>query len=271
MSDEVREAQAGVAAATVNENQEEQITKPAPKVKPQKEKDPKKVAAGKKLAEKNRQAKAALEREIKREIAEKENENYAGWLPEMSFQTVLSIVGVAFTAFELYQRFSPKSSSGSAQSPISPQTEPKHSDSGAGESQATSKNLRNVEERRPEQRADERSAVSSKSEWSERSRSDSGAGESQAQSADQRSIINLFFLTTKMSEQNKLVKMVTDSAVLVGLTAGVGYLAKKILKENFLGDPSSNVMNYAKFTGVLAGSMALKTYLEDQKILPKSI
>ena len=50
MSDEVREA-------TVNENQklatqEEQITKPAPKVKLQKEKDPKKVAAGKKLAEK---------------------------------------------------------------------------------------------------------------------------------------------------------------------------------------------------------------------------
>ena len=126
MSDEVGE--------TVNENQklstqEEQITKPAPKVKPQKEKDPKKVAAGKKLAEKNRQAKAALEREIKREIAEKEkeNENFASWLPEMSFQTVLSIVGVAFTAFELYQRFRPKVSSGSAQSPISPREEPKQS------------------------------------------------------------------------------------------------------------------------------------------------
>ena len=164
MSDEVRETQAGVAEETVNENQEEQITKPTPKVKPQKEKDPKKVAAGKKLAEKNRQAKAALEREIKREIAEREqeNENSAGWLPEMSFQTVLSLVGVAFTAFELYQRFRPKSSSGSAQSPISSREEPKHSDSGAGESQATSKNLRNVEEQRPEQRADERSAVSSK-------------------------------------------------------------------------------------------------------------
>ena len=134
MSDEVRDRESGdresgVAAATVNENQEEQITKPAPKVKPQKEKDPKKVAAGKKLAEKNRQAKAALEREIKREIAEKEkeNENSAGWLPEMSFQTVLSLVGVAFTAFELYQRFRPKSSSGSAQSPISPREEPKQS------------------------------------------------------------------------------------------------------------------------------------------------
>ena len=138
MSDEVREAQAGDResgeAATVNENQEEQITKPAPKVKLQKEKDPKKVAAGKKLAEKNRQAKAALECEIKREIAEKEkeNENSAGWLPEMSFQTVLSLVGVAFTAFELYQRFRPKSSSGSAQSPISPREEPKHSGGKAG-------------------------------------------------------------------------------------------------------------------------------------------
>ena len=141
MSDEVREAKAG--EATVNENQklatqEEQITKPAPKVKPQREKDPKKVAAGKKLAEKNRQAKAALERELKREIAEREqeNENSAGWLPEMSFQTVLSLVGVAFTAFELYQRFRPKSSSGSAQNTISPQSEPKHSgamsDIGAG-------------------------------------------------------------------------------------------------------------------------------------------
>ena len=136
MSDEVRETQAGggdresgeaagakLRAATVNENQEEQITKPAPKVKPQKEKDPKKVAAGKKLAEKNRQAKAALEREIKREIAEKEkeNENSEGWLPEMSFQTVLSIVGVAFSAFELYKHFRPKSSS--------PRAEPKQSDS----------------------------------------------------------------------------------------------------------------------------------------------
>ena len=126
MSDEVRDRESGVAAATVNENQklatqEEQITKPAPKVKPQKEKDPKKVAAGKKLAEKNRQAKAALEREIKREIAEKEkeNENSAGWLPEMSFQTVLSIVGVAFSAFEMYKRFRPKVSL--------PRAEPKQS------------------------------------------------------------------------------------------------------------------------------------------------
>ena len=50
----------------------------------------------------------------------------------MSFQTVLSIVGIAFTAFELYQRFRQKESSGSAQSPISPREEPKHSGGKAG-------------------------------------------------------------------------------------------------------------------------------------------
>ena len=158
-----------------------------------------------------------------------------------------------------YQRFRPKSSSegrintehNSTQNTISPRTEPKHS--GAERSGAAAEL-----EKAKRRRAKPREAPSvQKSEWCELI-------------ADQRSII-YFFLTTKMSEQNKLIKMVTDSAVLVGLTAGVGYLAKKILNEHFLGDPSSNVMNYAKFTGVLAGSMALKTYLEDQKILPNSI
>ena len=165
----------------------------------------------------------------------------------MSFQTVLSIVGVVFTAIELYQRFRQKDSSGgrintehnSVQSPISeitaePRAERKHSGAPSGA------------ERNPERRPKVESKI-------------------------RNGLIIIYFHLLKMSEQNKLVKMVTDSAVLVGLSAGVGYLAKKILKENFLGDPSSNVMNYVKFTGVLAGSMALKTYLEDQKILPKSI
>lgn len=70
---------------------------------------------------------------------------------------------------------------------------------------------------------------------------------------------------------NKLVKKVTDSAALMGLAAGVGYLGKKALKENFLSDPSSNVMNYVKWTAVLAGSIALKDYLEEKKVLPSSI
>ena len=166
MSDEVSEA-------AVNENQklatqEEQITKPAPKVKPQREKDPKKVAAGKKLAEKNRQAKAALEREIKREIAEKEkeNENSAGWLPDMSFRAVLSLVGVAFTAFELYQRFRPKVSSVSAQNTISSREEPKHSealsDSGCGAWKAGGEAGAKLGESQAPTSETPRSAVSSK-------------------------------------------------------------------------------------------------------------
>ena len=74
-----------------------------------------------------------------------------------------------------------------------------------------------------------------------------------------------------MSKESNLVKMITDSAVIVGLSAGVGYLGKKAMKESFLSDPSSSVTNYAKWVAVLAGSMALKDYLEKEKILPKGM
>ena len=63
---------------------------------------------------------------------------------------------------------------------------------------------------------------------------------------------------------NKLVKTILDAATLTG----IGSIAKKVAKENFTQDPSSNVMNYAKFAAVMAASIALKKYLEDQKILP---
>ena len=43
------------------------------------------------------------------------------------------------------------------------------------------------------------------------------------------------------------------------------------LKESFTSDPSSNVMNYVKFTAVMAVSIAVKQYLEDKKILPDSV
>ena len=72
MSDEVREAQAGggdresgeaagakLRAATVNENQEEQITKPAPKVKPQKEKDPRESRRWEKAGRKKQTSKSS--------------------------------------------------------------------------------------------------------------------------------------------------------------------------------------------------------------------
>ena len=74
-----------------------------------------------------------------------------------------------------------------------------------------------------------------------------------------------------MSKENKLIKIVTDSAVIIGLSAGVGFVAKKAMKESFLSDPSLSVTNYAKWVAVLSGAMALKDYLETQKILPKEL
>ena len=70
---------------------------------------------------------------------------------------------------------------------------------------------------------------------------------------------------------NKLVKTILDAVTLTGIAAGIGWAAKKVAKENFTSDPSSSAMNYVKFTAVMAGSIALKKYLEDQKILPVSV
>ena len=70
---------------------------------------------------------------------------------------------------------------------------------------------------------------------------------------------------------NKLVKTILDAAILTGLVAGIGWVSKKALKENLTSDPSGDIMNYVKFTVVMTGAIALKKYLEDQKILPDSV
>ena len=70
---------------------------------------------------------------------------------------------------------------------------------------------------------------------------------------------------------NKLVKTIMDAATITGLAAGIGWVAKKVVKENFTSDPSSSAMNYVKFTAIMTGSIALKQYLEDQKIFPTSV
>ena len=80
------------------QNQLEYITNE--KVNELKTKDPKKVAAGKKLAELNKKAKDALAREMKRE-ADPEDK----WLPELSFSTVLTVVVIGLTAADLFFRF----------------------------------------------------------------------------------------------------------------------------------------------------------------------
>ena len=74
-----------------------------------------------------------------------------------------------------------------------------------------------------------------------------------------------------MAEQSKLVQTVTDAAVLVGLSAGIGWVGKKVLKESFTSDPSLNVMNYGKWVAALSASIYLKDYLQDKKVIPASV
>ena len=92
---------------------DEQITKNPLPEKKSATKDPKKVAAGKKLAEYNRKAKAALQREMEaetpnpdevKETSPSQSES-GSWIPELSFTTVVSLVGIGFTAFEMYMRY----------------------------------------------------------------------------------------------------------------------------------------------------------------------
>ena len=103
----------------VSDHEVEQITKTPVQESVKKEKDPKKVAAGKKLAEYNRRAKEALKEKMKREaekareeeereIGESKAFSRRGWIPEMSFTTVISVVGISLTAFDLFMRLNKK-------------------------------------------------------------------------------------------------------------------------------------------------------------------
>ena len=55
---------------------------------------------------------------------------------------------------------------------------------------------------------------------------------------------------------------------LCGLLCGTSghwhndWIGKKVMKENFINDPSSNIMKtyYVKFSAVMAGSLVLKNY-----------
>jgi len=60
---------------------------------------------------------------------------------------------------------------------------------------------------------------------------------------------------------NKLVKTIMDAAALTGLAASIGWASKKVLKKDLTANPSANVMNYVKFTVIMAASLALKQYL----------
>ena len=91
----------------MTENEVEQITK-EPEQKVERIKDPKKVAAGKRLAEYHKKAKKALIKhgnvDESNEVAEEDNTK-SSWMPDISLTTALSLVGIGLTAFDLYSRY----------------------------------------------------------------------------------------------------------------------------------------------------------------------
>ena len=66
----------------------------------QRQRTKRKLLLEKKLAELNKKAKDALAREMKREAYPEDK-----WLPELSFTTVLTVVGIGLTAADLFFRF----------------------------------------------------------------------------------------------------------------------------------------------------------------------
>ena len=81
-------------------------------------KDPRKVAAGKKLAEKNKIAREALRKQKQREEEEEKETDSSSWLPNTSFTTILSVVGIGLTIFDLYLRTRQIQSPRTLQSPM---------------------------------------------------------------------------------------------------------------------------------------------------------
>ena len=45
------------------------------------------------------------------------------------------------------------------------------------------------------------------------------------------------------SAEKQLIDQIKDSAMFVGIITLFGYAGKKVLNENLMGDPSTNVMN----------------------------
>ena len=91
------------------------------------------------MAEKNKIAREALKKRKQIE-EEKEKENDpSSWLPNTSFTTILSVVGIGLTIFDLYLRTRQKQSPKTLQSPRTENEIPEVANKSQTQSQAQSK------------------------------------------------------------------------------------------------------------------------------------
>ena len=72
-----------------------------------------------------------------------------------------------------------------------------------------------------------------------------------------------------MSTENKLIKYAKEAVTLVGISAGIGFVGKKVLKKNLTNDPSSSLMNAAEWVAVMVGAIYARDYLIKEKIIPQ--
>ena len=87
----------------------EQITKTPSNEASKREKDPKRVAAGKKLAENNKRMREEYAKykalEAQRETESTPEGNVSGeWFPKLSLTNVISLVGIGLTAYNIFVR-----------------------------------------------------------------------------------------------------------------------------------------------------------------------
>ena len=62
--------------------------------------------------------------------------------------------------------------------------------------------------------------------------------------------------------KEKIFKMIYDALVLIGISSGFGYFVN-------LYDPSTSVIDYLKWVGILSGSIYLKDYMQREEILKR--
>ena len=62
--------------------------------------------------------------------------------------------------------------------------------------------------------------------------------------------------------KEKIFKMIYDASVLIGISSGFGYFIS-------MNDPSTSVIDYLKWVGILSGSIYLKDYMQREEILKR--
>ena len=70
---------------------------------------------------------------------------------------------------------------------------------------------------------------------------------------------------------NKLVKSILDAATITGIVAGIGWIGKKVIKENLTGDPSASPDELRQVHSRHGGQHRPEEVSGDQKILPTNV